>query len=70
MLALTLLSLRTAWGSRNAFRVWVGGFLPHLVGPLQRVRGSVECLVPFVPGVVESLRNGLASHGRGGTGNV
>jgi len=70
MVALTVLSLRTAWGSRNAFQVWVGGFLPSLVGPLQRIRGSVERLIPFVPGVVESLRNCLASRVQGGAGNV
>jgi hypothetical protein len=67
VVALTVLSLRTAWGSRNAFEVWVDGFLPSLVSPLQRIRGSVERLIP---GVVQSLRNCLASRAQGGTGNV
>ena len=70
VVALTVLSLRTAWGSRNAFQVWVDGFLPYLVGPLQRIRGSVGRLVPFVPGVVQSLRNFLTSRVQGDAGNV
>jgi len=70
VVALTVLSLRTAWGSRNAWKEWVDGLLPSLVGPLQRVRGSVERLILFVPGVVESLRNCLASRVQGGAGNV
>jgi hypothetical protein len=70
MVALTMLSLRTAWGSRHSWKVWVGGLPPSLFGALQRVRGSVERLLPFVPGAVESLRNCLASRGRGGAGTV
>jgi hypothetical protein len=70
VVALTVLSLRTAWGSRNAWKEWVDGLLPSLVGPLQRVRESVEPLIPFVPRVIESLRNCLASRVQGGAGNV
>ena len=72
MVALTMLSLRTAWGSRNSWKVWVDGLpsLPFLVGPLQYVRGSVERLIPFVLEVIESLCSRLASRGQNSAGNV
>ena len=70
VVALTMLCLQTAWGSSTAWKVWLDGFLPSLVGALQYMRGRAEHLIPFVLGVVESLRNRLASSGQSGTGNV
>jgi hypothetical protein len=73
VVAIAMLCVRIAsiGSTRPAWKVRIDGFLLRsLVGPLQRVRGGVEGLISFVLGVVESLRNHLASHGRGGAGNV
>jgi hypothetical protein len=71
LVVLIVLGLQTAYiGSRRAWKVWMHGLLPSLVGPLQCVRGSVEHLVLFVLGVVELLRNRLVSRGQGGAGSV
>ena len=65
VVALTMLCLRTAWGSSNAWKVWRDGLTPFLVGAQQYIRGSVDRIIAFVLGVVESLRNRLASSGSG-----
>jgi hypothetical protein len=70
VVALTMLSLRIAWGSRSPWNEWIDGLLPSLVGPLQRVHGSVERLILFILGIIESFRNRLTLRGRGGAGNV
>ena len=69
VVSLTILCLRTAWGSSDALKVWLDGILPSLVGALKYVRGGLEHLIPFVLEVVKSLHNRLASRGQGGAGD-
>ena len=70
LVALTMLCLQTAWGSSHAWKVWLDGILPYLVGALKYVRGRVERLLHFVLEVVELLCNCLTSRGQGGAGGV
>jgi hypothetical protein len=74
MVALTMLCLRTAWGSSNAWRVWLDGFLPSVIAALpynRAFRVRVERLRSFLLGVVQPLRNRPASRGLvDGVGNV
>jgi hypothetical protein len=73
VVALTILCLWIAWGSSNAWTVWLDGILPSFVPapPYDRIfHGRVERLRSFVLGVVESLRNRPASRSLDSTGDI